>query len=183
VQSKEALFHLVFLNGFGRLDGAAALPLATPDAGETIALIEQELRHIPTPNLRAALALDEPPDVRAEIRGIVEESYAIFERYWRVLAVIERCAVDLPELEAFYFGNLRVSYFDQLARYLDRRASAGLVRTMPDAAAAARIVSESITWFAWHRREGRDASSYDDEVARETVIAFVCAALVAESAP
>jgi len=179
VQSKEALFHLVFVNGFGRLDDLA-LPLATPSAGETVALIENGLRSIPSPNLRAALAIDEPRDVLAELRGIVEERYSILEGHWRVLRVIERCAVDVPELEAFYFGNLRVGSFGQLARYLDRRASAGLLRTMPDPAAAARIVSETITWFAWHRREDRDAHVYDDRVARETVLAFVCAALVPE---
>jgi len=181
VQSKEALFHLVFVNGFGRLDDVA-LPLATPSAGETVALIEQELRRIPTPNLRSALAVDEPPDVLAELRGIVEERYAILERHWRVLRVIERCAVDIPELEAFYFGNLRVGYFSQLTRYLDRRASTGHLRAMPDAAAATRVVSETITWFAWHRREGRDARLYDDDAARATVIAFVCAALVPDPA-
>jgi AcrR family transcriptional regulator len=180
VQSKEALFHLVFLHGFGRLD-EAALPLATPSTGETVALIERELRRIPSPNLRAALAIDEPPDVLAELRGIVEERYAILEGHWRVLRVIERCAVDIPELEAFYFGNLRVGSFGQLARYLDRRASAGLLRTMPDPAAAARVVSETITWFAWHRHEDRDAHVYDDDAARETVTAFACAALVPEA--
>src|SRR4029077_388277 len=87
VQSKEALFHLVFVNGFGRLHDLA-LPLATPSAGETVALIEKELRSIPSPNLRAALAVDEPPDVLAELRGIVEERYSILEGHWRVLRVI-----------------------------------------------------------------------------------------------
>jgi AcrR family transcriptional regulator len=180
VQSKEALFHLVFVNGFGGLDDVP-LPLATPSEGETVALIAKELRRIPTPNLRAALAVDEPVDVLAELRGIVEESYAIFERHWRVLRVIERCAVDIPELEAFYFGNLRVGYFSQLTRYLDGRTASGNLRAMPDVAAATRVVSETITWFAWHRHEDRDARLYDDAAARETVIAFVCAALVPEA--
>jgi len=178
-QSKEALFHLVFVNGFGNLDDAS-LPLATPAAGETLALIEKGLRRIPAPNLRAALAIDEPADVRSELRGIVEERYGILERNWRVLRVIERCAVDIPELEAFYFGNLRVRYFREFARYFERRGSAGYLRTMPDTAAATRVVSEAITWFAWHRHEGRDARLFDDRVARETVVAFVCAALVPE---
>jgi hypothetical protein len=52
---------------------------------------------------------------------------------------------------------------------------------MPDVAAATRVVSETITWFAWHRHEDRDARLYDDAAARETVIAFVCAALVPEA--
>ena len=181
VQSKAALFHLVFLHGFGRL-ADAPLPLAAPSVGEMVAAIEKELRHIPNPNLRAALAIDRPSDVRTELRGIVEERYAIFARHWRVLRVIERCAVDIPELEAFYFGRLRGANFRQLSRYLDRRAAAGLLRAMPDSPAATRIVSETITWFAWHRHEDRDARLYDDDLARETVIAFICAALVPEAA-
>jgi AcrR family transcriptional regulator len=180
VQSKEALFHLVFLHGFGHLDDVA-LPLAAPPVTDVVSSIEKELRHIPNPNLRTALATDEPLDVLAELRGIAEERYAILEQHWRLLRVIERCAVDIPELEAVYFGSLRVSGFRQLAQYLDRRASSGYLRAMPDAAAAARVMLEAITWFAWHRHEGRDAGLYDDDAARETVIAFVCAALVPEA--
>jgi len=180
VQSKEALFHLVFLHGFGRVDDSTALPIATPEPGETLALIEHGLRGVPAPRMRAALKIDDPDDVGAEIRAIVEERYAIFDCYWPMLAVIERCAVDLPDLEAYYFGKLRVENFDMLARYLDRRAARGHLRAMPDASAAARVVSETITWFAWHRHEGRDAHTYDDDVARKTVVAFIAAALIPE---
>jgi AcrR family transcriptional regulator len=182
VQSKEALFHLVFLHGFGLVDDETPLPIPTPEPGETVALIENGMRRIPAPCMRAALKVDDPDDVAAEVRAIVEERYAIFDRYWPMLAVIERCAVDLPDLEAYYFGKLRVANFDQLARYLDRRATSGHLRAMPDASAAARVVSETITWFAWHRREGRDAHTYDDEAARETVVAFIAAALIPERA-
>jgi hypothetical protein len=49
---------------------------------------------------------------------------------------------------------------------------------MPDATVAARLVAELVAWFAWHRRKGRDAGLYDDQIARRTVIEFVCAALV-----
>jgi AcrR family transcriptional regulator len=179
VESKEALFHLVFAHAFGELDSALPdLPLATPEAGTTTALIEAELRAIPIPNLRAALGEDHPGDVAAELRGIVEERYAIQEHYWPVLAVIERCAVEMPELEGFYYGRTRVGYFGRLASYIDKRATAGYFRTMPDSAVTARVVSETISWFAWHRREGRDAHLYDDVSARNTVVEFICAALL-----
>jgi AcrR family transcriptional regulator len=179
VESKEALFHLVFLHGFGLLDTSGPLPLATPVEGETSRLIEESLRKVPAPNLRAALAVDRPDDVAAELAGIVEERYDIQERLWPLLAVIERCAADMPSIEASYYGRTRVGYFGRLARYLEKRATAGYLRPMPDYAIAARLVSESISWFAWHRREGRDAQLYDDDVARKTVIEFACAALVA----
>ena len=45
VESKEALFHLVFAHAFGQFaDGVPPLPLATPAFAETLELIGQGLR-------------------------------------------------------------------------------------------------------------------------------------------
>lgn len=184
VESKEALFHLVFLHGLGQLpEPPPVLPLGTPGPGETLALIGRALRDIPEPRLRAALARDEPADVAGELRGIVEERYDLVERYWPVLAVISRCAVELPGLDARWNGEARHGYYAELSEYLQRRMASRRLRPMPDAMVAARVVTESVAWFAWHRREGRDAALYDDQTARRTVIEFVCAALVPDSAP
>jgi hypothetical protein len=59
--------------------------------------------------------------------------------------------------------------------------AAGLLRTMPDTEVAARVVIESLSWFAWHRREGRDSAVYEDKNVQLTVVEFICAALVPES--
>ncbi len=183
VESKEALFHLVFAHGFGLFaEELPPLPLPTPAPGETVALIEREMRKVPVPKMRVALEEKDPPDVGDELRGIVLERYAMLERLWPMLAVIERSAVDLPDLEAYYYGRARRSHHDQLARYLEMRAARGYLRPTPDPLLTARIVTESITWFAWHRHEGRDALLFDDDVVRETVVEFVCAGLL-EPAP
>ena len=179
VESKEALFHLVFAYGFGHFaEALPPLPLATPRFDETVQLIGQGLRSTPAPELRAALKETDPPDVGRELRAIVAERYEVQERLWPILAVIERCAVELPDLEAFYYQRTRVSYFQQLTRYLHVRADKGYLRAMPDPAVAARLVSETVSWFAWHRHEGRDADLYDDDTVRRTVMEFVCAALL-----
>jgi AcrR family transcriptional regulator len=179
VQTKEALFHLVFVNGFGARDAdVATLPVPSPAPGETLALIEKGLRKFPVPRLSSALKTTEPDDVAEELRAIIAERYDMLEQLWPVLAVIEQCAVDLPDLEAFYYGRVRVGYHHRLARYLDARTRAGYLCAMPDVDAAARLISESIAWFAWHRREGRDAHDYDDATARETVLDFATSALV-----
>lgn len=183
VESKEALFHLVFGHAEGQFaDGMPSLPLATPSFSETLELIGQWLRKATaTPLLRAVLDQSEPVDIQVELTDIVEERYAMTERAWPVLAVIESCAVDLPELEALYFGRGRPRHLAQLTRYLEQRAASGHLRHVTDATVAARIVTEAITWFAWHRREDRDARFYDDEAARRTVIEFVCHALIEPS--
>ncbi len=179
VQSKEALFHLVFAHGFGQFaEGVPELPLATPAPGETVRLIRQGLRKVEAPRMQAALEEHKPQDIRAELSGIVEERYRTLETLWPLLAVIERSAVDLPELEEFYFRRARRGYLLQLDRYLEDRAVGGYLRSMPDSGVRARIVTEMIAWFAWHRREGRDAQLYDDELTRQTVVEFICAALL-----
>ncbi|MDR3650660.1 MAG: helix-turn-helix domain containing protein [Acidimicrobiales bacterium] len=183
VESKEALFHLVFAHAFGQFaDGVPSLPLVTPAFAETLELIGQGLRKAAaTPRLRAALDQADPGDVQAELTAIIEERYDMIERMWPVLAVIERCAVDLPDLEALYYQRGRRGHLAQLTKYLEQRAASGHLRTMLDATVAARIVTETIVWFAWHRREDRDAALYDDERARRTVIQFVCCALIGPS--
>jgi len=184
VESKEALFHLIFLHGLGVLrDTPPALPLPTPGPGETTALIGRALREIPVRRLRAALAGNEPADVERELTEIIEELYDQYRRYWPLLAVIERCAVELPELDAAWFGGARADIFADMREYLERRMASGRLRQMPDAMAAARVIIEPVGWFARHLREAPDSAIYDDQVARRTVIEFACAALVAESAP
>jgi AcrR family transcriptional regulator len=181
VESKEALFHLVFAHGFDMLgEGLPALPLSTPPFADTLAVIAAGLRNTGgTPLLRAALDVADPPDARAELAAIVEERYALNERLWPLLSVIERSAIDLPELEDFYFTRGRRAHLSQLARYVQRRADGGTFHPQADSAITARLVTEAIVWFAWHRREDRDASLYDDDVARRSVVTFVCDALVA----
>ena len=133
------------------------------------------------PRIRAALDEDEPADVAEELREIVEERYALLEHYWPLIAVIERCAGEMPGLEAAWFSWARAGSLEELGSYLERRIAQDLLRSMPDAEVAARVVTESLSWFAWHRREGRDSTLYDDDAVRRTVVEFICAALIPES--
>jgi AcrR family transcriptional regulator len=179
VASKEALFHLVFIYGFEMTaERLPVLPVATPGLGETLRVIEAGLGQVQMPRMRAALAEEQPADVAQELREIVEERYALIDRYWPLIAVIERCAVEMPQLEAAWFGLSRAGTFEELGNYLERRMAVGMLRLMPDAEVAARVVTESLSWFAWHRHEGRDSALYDDDAVRRTVVEFICAALV-----
>jgi len=94
------------------------------------------------------------------------------------------CAADLPAPEAMYFGHGRRRRIDLLSEYLRRRVASGRLRTLPDLAVAAQIVTETVAWFGWKRHEGRDASRLGDEAARRTVGESVCNPLApCEGAP
>ena len=182
VESKEALFHLVFVYALDLLPEAPELPLPTPEPGETVALFARALRDAQPSSLQAALAGGEPADVAEELLGIIGELYDTIAWAWPVLAVVERCSAEMPDLEAVWFGGGRGGIYADLAEYLRRRTATGRLRPAPDFPVAARVIGELATWSAWHRHEDRDAALYDDKTVRRTVIGFICAALVPESA-
>ena len=164
VDSKDALFHLVFLVGFNELEATPALPLHVARIDETIDLIKRGLRRTAdAPHLAAAIRNDDPTDVGAELDAIVAEMFAFFTQTWRLLAAIERSASDMPELEAFYFRQGRAGRRKQLEQYVSRRVASGHFRSSVDAVVAGRLLLETAAWFAWHRREDRDAALYDDD--------------------
>lgn len=178
VDSKDALFHLALAAGFGE-PAPSELPLAAPPFEQTLLLVSAGLRRLGTTQiLKDAVAGDPPADVRAELAAIVEEQYAMIQRLRRVLSVIEACASDLPALEDLYFGRRRRGQIGLLVRYLERRSAEGFVADLPDLSVAAQLVHESVAWFAWKRLEGRDASRFDDQAARRTVVEFCCNALL-----
>jgi hypothetical protein len=172
----------VFVYALDLLPEAPELPLPTPEPGETVALFARALRDAQPSSLQAALAGREPADVAEELLGIIGELYDTIAWAWPVLAVVERCSAEMPDLEAVWFGGGRGGIYADLAEYLRQRTATGRLRPTPDFPIAARVIGELATWFAWHRHEDRDAALYDDKTVRRTVIGFICAALVPESA-
>lgn len=185
VESKEALFHLVLLSLLDVVpDSENGLPLIAPPFGETLAMIDSRLSaQAAVPALQAAARRRNPADVRAELAEIVDEHYAMIQRLWPALAVIERCAVDLPELHEFYFQLRRREHLNRFSTYVADRSSSGHFAPFSDSRVASQLAIESIVWFAWHRLEGFDAGEFDQgETGRQTVIEFVCNALISPHA-
>jgi AcrR family transcriptional regulator len=197
VESKEALLHVVLADFFGHFAGGTPpLPIAAPPIDETLDLVADGLRReAATPLLRTALESLQAGDeaqrsddstsnrredsahVMNELAGIVDEHYSLVDRLWPILAVIEKCSADIPELYRFYFGRRRRAQLDHFAQYLALRAERGQVRVLGDAALTAQLAIEAVTWHAWHRLEGFDAERFAGDHARPAVIEFVCTAL------
>lgn len=179
VESKEALFYLVIAAGFGLTDVDSNLPVATPPFEETLRLIRVGFKERgTTPALRAAIARDAPENVRDELAGVVLEHYDVVASLARILPVIEKCAADLPDLEALYFGRRRRQQIDLLVEYVALRTRGGYFVDFSDAAVTAQIITETVAWCAWKRREGHDATRFDDAVCREIATSFVAHALL-----
>ena len=179
VQSKEALFQLALLYALDpEAIEAVAVPLATPPKGQTLGLVKAWAADRARFPLLDAAADDLAADPATELAGIIGECYDFVERNRRLLALIERSAADVPELYEFYFGELRAAYFSKLASYVQRRTATGQLRLVPDAIAAARFITESIAWFAWHRKADAYSSMISDAQARQTVRELLLAAFI-----
>lgn len=180
VDSKEALFHHALTSFFAPCPvGTSELPLRAPELQVTLDAVRLGLRREGAmPLLQTALATDPSPNVRDELVAILEEMYSMVSKLWPVLAVLEKCAEDVPAVHDFYFGQQRRGHLSRFARYVERRASEGYLDVSCDAALSAQVAVEALTWHAWHRLEGFDASRFTNAESRSTVIEFAVKALV-----
>ena len=181
-QSKEALFHAALEHAFDPAEPRTPekLPVATPRRKDTLAMVRRHVeRWAGAPLVAEALADERPDDPRAELESIVGGFYDAAERRRLGADLLERSALELPELAELWYGQVRHEHFENLARYLQRRMDEGRFRRLPDARIVARIVVEIVVFFSRHRH--RDPyEKLDDDAARENVVRFVLAALVPE---
>jgi AcrR family transcriptional regulator len=185
VTGKEALFHLVVDRAFDRGDGrpAPALPIAAPPPGATLARLRERMAaDTALPALESALRRSRASDARAELQAVVGELYALIERAWPGIVVLERSALEMPELAHVFYVETRRGLLERLERYLTARMRAGQVRRAP-VAAAARFVLETVAWFAMHRHRDRMATQIGDDDARATALDLIVNALATTGRP
>jgi len=181
VAGKEALFHVVVDRAFAgeTVAPAPGLPVPTPPPGATLARLRERLASdTALPVLDTALRRARPTDPRAELEAIVGALYDRIAGAWQGIVVLERSALDWPELAQVFYADMRRDLLLRLERYLSARTKAGLFRSAPSAAGAARFILETIAWFAMHRHRDLDAG-LDDRTARSTTITLVANAFVA----
>lgn len=174
VESKEALFYL--LVDWGMRDEPLALPddlpIVAPPKEEVLARLEAQIEaRLQLSLLDAALARDEPArDATTELSGVIEELYDLLSATREPAAVIERSAMDSPELFNLFFLKVRRSVFARVAALIESRTRAGLYRPYPDADAAARVVVETVAVFARRRHKDPDPQQADQATVRRTVV-------------
>jgi len=182
VESKEALFDLV-----ARYADAEPpmpwppLPVRTPKPGATVKYVRERLAQsgVP-PALVKALAQRRTADIRVELEAITRELYEAVARNRRGIKLLDRSARDYPELAALWFEGGRGGLIELLAKYLEDRMRRKLLRPLPDATVAARLLIETVVFWAVHRHWDPHPQTVDESVAKETVVRFVVGALVKE---
>ncbi len=179
-EGKEALFALVLQRELGAEIGEVPLPFPNPDPAEVDALVRRALRDVANiPTLDAAAEIEHPADAHAELAAVVGEHYDAIARYRRVIKLVERSALDWPELADRFYVRGRRPLVRRLGAYIAQRAASGDFAAVPDPDVAARYVIEVVAWFANHRHGDRDGRAIEDATARSTVIELVTRSLVA----
>jgi AcrR family transcriptional regulator len=179
VASKEALLELALLRAFGERPRSAALPLRSPSPRALVRQVRARLgRRLEDARLGELARRPAPPDVAAELRGLLGELYDGMADHAAAIRLLERTAPDRPELAELYYGRLRSGLLEGVTAYLARRIAEGRLAPLPDAAIAARLAIETAAWFAWHRHGDPSPQPIDDALARATVIEVVARGLL-----
>ncbi len=183
VESKDALFDLVArcADDAHPFEKLPALPIRTPKPAATVKYIRERLAKQQVPAaLTAALATKRVADPRAELEGIVRDLYDALARNRRGIKLLDRSAPEYPELAALWFEGARGGLVGVLAQYLADRSRRKLLRPVSNAAVAARLLIETVIFWAVHRHWDPHPQPMDEAVAKETVVRFLVNALAKE---
>jgi len=183
VESKDALFDLVArcADDAHPFEKLPALPIRTPKPAATVKYIRERLAKQQVPAaLTAALATKRVADPRAELEGIVRDLYDALARNRRGIKLLDRSAPEYPELAALWFEGARGGLVGLLAQYLEDRSRRKLLRPVPNAAVAGRLLIETVIFWAVHRHWDPHPQPMDEAVAKETVVRFLVNALAKE---
>src|SRR5262245_44467651 len=176
VESKDALFDLVArcADQDRPFEKPRALPIRTPKPGATLKYVRQRLaeQQVPTA-LTAALGRSRVPDARAELEEIVRELYDALARNRRGIKLLDRSAADHPQLAALWFEGARGGLLGRLARYLEDRSRRKVLRPVLDPAVMARLLIETVVFWAVHRHWDPHPQPVDESTAKETVVRFI----------
>lgn len=181
VESKEALFDCVLRHADGSdpIELPETLPVATPAPGATLEMVRRRLAEEGAlPSLVAALSRARVVDVRSELETILGELYDALAHHRTAIKLLDRCAREYPELAKVWYRAGREGALSLLARYLDDRARRGRLRRFEDSAIAARIVLETLVFWAVHRHWDPSPQTVDEGSARRIALAFLAGALV-----
>jgi AcrR family transcriptional regulator len=180
VESKDALFDIVLRSADAPRPIALppSLPVRTPPRGRTLQWVKHRLAEQPASStLRAALRRHGGAWEATELTRILRELFEAMARNRTGIKLIDRCAVEYPALAKVWFAEGREALLVQLTQYLERGIRAGRLRPVPNALVAARLIIETLVFWAVHRHWDPSPQPFDPRVAQETVVQMLVGAL------
>jgi AcrR family transcriptional regulator len=183
VGSKEGLFVLAIRHALLLEDlPAGDLPLSPAPLAATVAEARGFIAEVvPFGALAEALSGRGSGDTAAELEKILRELFELESRTREAADMLERSARELPEMADLLNAGIRAPVLAALTEYLTGRAEAGTLRRTPDTAATARLVLETLTWFARHRFSDPDGAAIPADLAADTAVDALVHALVPAS--
>ncbi len=181
VESKEALFDCVLRHAgrSARIGLPDVLPVATPAPEATLEMVRTRLANeVTLPALNTALSRARVVNVAAELESILRELYDSLASHRTAIKLLDRCSADYPELAKLWHGAGREGALSLLGRYIDDRTRRGRLERFENGIVAARIVLETLVFWAVHRHWDPSPQAVDEAAARSTVLAFLSRALL-----
>ncbi len=181
VAGKDALLLACvrYADGLEPLPEPSSFPLPAPADGELAALVAGRLGEVAELELRHIAGSAEPGPPREELTAIVTDLMARLSRHRRAIKLVDRCAAELDELAALWFGAGRAHLVDRLGAYLTDRGARGLLRTDLPVDVLARTVLETCVLWAVHRHWDPAPARFRTS-APDAVIVAALAALLAD---
>jgi AcrR family transcriptional regulator len=185
VESKEALFDVVLrcADKPRPLECPDAMPVPTPPPGRTLRYVRERLAQPASVKLRDTLGRGRTHAGSDELTTIFSEIYESMARNRTSIKLVDRCAADYPELARLWFTEGREALLGDLTRYLGAGMRKGRLRAVPDPAIAARLVLETLVFWAVHRHWDPSPQPVDPRAAQDAVIRLLVAALSKEAEP
>ena len=184
VASKEALFDAAvrFADGHGTMPELGELPLPTPAAGSTVRYIGERLtEEVRELALVAALSRPRGARVRAdEFELVVRDLFRCMSRNRRALKLVDRCAIDHPELASVWFEQGRYGQVALLETYFESRIAEGRLRPVSNVSLTARMVLETVALWAIHMPWDASPRPFADDDVENSVVDMLVHAHVKE---
>jgi AcrR family transcriptional regulator len=186
VESKEALFDVAlrYADAPRPIAAPPTLPIRTPPRGRTLGYVRERLARDPaSPTLREVLESGRLRPSPENLARILREIQQAMTRNRTGIKLVDRCAAEYPELAEVWFGQGRGALLAQLTAYLERGIRVRRFRAVPDPAVAARLVIETLVFWAVHRHWDPAPPPVDALVVEGTVLQMLVGALVRQARP
>jgi AcrR family transcriptional regulator len=186
VESKEALFDAAvrFADGATELPAISDLPLRTPEPGQTVAYIRQRIAAESAEMVLVHVVTGKRAirDAAKEVEAVLSDLYRRIARNRLALKLVDRCAVDYPDLARTWFVEGRSAQVQLLVELLQSRSAKRRYRRIAEPEIVARTILETVAFWAMHRHFDPSPQAVDDAAAERASIDLILHGLVEKRA-